>query len=275
MVTSNRRTLANQKNALKSTGPRTPAGKASSSANATQHGVLSRHLILPGEDRQDYDALLVQLLVEQKPVGTLEMTLVERMAIALWRQRRLITAEAAQLQLQQAEVSAANLIRIRQLTGINDLGYITAMSRESMPPLPDIEADLAECDRWLAEADMDMEQDIRSLPKRLPRLWSLLANELEVDTPAQACAHILNEADGWLLAWVTGVRHQTQDLRKIATALSQIRQAALLPQQSDVLSRYQTHLDNDLYKAMRALRDAQHDRFAQAALNATPIDPQP
>lgn len=275
MVTSNRRTIANQKNALKSTGPRTPEGKASSSANATQHGVLSRHLILLGEDRHDYDALFGQLLAEQKPVGTLEMTLVERMAIALWRQRRLISAEAAQLQLQQTEVSEADLFRIRRLTGIEDLCYLKAMSRESMPPLPDIEADLAECDRWLAEADMDLLEDIRTLPTRLPRLWRMLANELEVDTPEQACAQILNEADGLLLPCVKVVRHHTRDFLKIATALSQIRQAALLPQQSDVLSRYQTNLDNDLYKAMRALREAQHDRFDQAALNATPIDPQP
>ena len=85
MVTSSRRTLANQRNAIKSTGPLTTAGKASSSANAIQHGILSRHLILPGEDKEDYEALLNQLLMEQKPVGTLEMSLVERMAIALWR----------------------------------------------------------------------------------------------------------------------------------------------------------------------------------------------
>ena len=149
------------------------------------------------------------------------------------------------------------------------------MTRESMPVLADIEADLAACDTWLDESDMDVAQDIRSLPKRLPRLWRILAGEIEVETPAQACDHILKEADNWLFGWVTGVRHQTQDLLKIATARSQIRQAALLPQQSDTLSRYQTHLDNDLYKAMRALREAQHYRFDQAALSATLIDSSP
>ena len=120
---------------------------------------------------------------------------------------------------------------------------------------------------------MDVSLNIRSLPKRLPRLWQILAIEIEVKTPAQACDYILNEPDNWLFSWVTGVRHRTKNLLKIAIVLSQIRQAALLPQQSDTLSRYQTHLDNDLYKAMRALREAQHYRFDQAALNATPIDP--
>ena len=273
MVTSSRRALANQKNAIKSTGPRTSAGKASSSANAIQHGILSRHLILPGEEREDYDAVLNQLLMEQKPVGTLEMSLVERMAIALWRQRRLIAAEAAQLQLQQADVSGADLLRIQNLTGIDDPGYLKAMTRESMPVLADIEADLAACDTWLEDADMDVSLNIRSMPKRLPRLWQILTIEIQVETPAQACNYILNEPDYWLFNWVTGVRHQTKDLLKITSVLSQIRQAALLPQQSDTLSRYQTHLDNDLYKAMRALREAQNYRFDQAALNATPIDP--
>ena len=120
---------------------------------------------------------------------------------------------------------------------------------------------------------MDVSLNIRSLPKRLPRLWQILATEIEVETPAQAYDYILNEEDNWLFSWVTGVRHQTKDLLKLTSVLSQIRQAALLPQQSDTLSRYQTHLDNDLYKAMRALREAQHYRFDQAALNATPIVP--
>ena len=97
MTTSSRRKRSNQQNALKSTGPRTPAGKAASSANAVRHGILSRHLILPGESREEFDELLSLLLAEQKPVGTLESAIVERMAIALWRQRRLVAAESAQV----------------------------------------------------------------------------------------------------------------------------------------------------------------------------------
>ena len=88
MATSSRRTQVNQQNALKSTGPRTKEGKAASSVNAVQHGILSRHLNLPGESREEFDVLLLQLMTEQQPVGTLEQALVERMAVALRRQSR-------------------------------------------------------------------------------------------------------------------------------------------------------------------------------------------
>ena len=88
MVTPSRRTQANKQNAMQSTGPRTAAGKAASSSNAVQHGILSRHLILPGESRDEFDVLLQQLMTEQQPVGTLEQALVERMAVALRRQSR-------------------------------------------------------------------------------------------------------------------------------------------------------------------------------------------
>ena len=88
MATSSRRTQANHQNALKSTGPRTKEGKAASSVNAVQHGILSRHLILPGESREEFDVLLLQLMTEQQPVGTLEQALVERMAVPLWRRTR-------------------------------------------------------------------------------------------------------------------------------------------------------------------------------------------
>ncbi|HPB75711.1 MAG TPA: hypothetical protein PLY96_10720, partial [Chromatiaceae bacterium] len=43
---SNRQLEANRRNALRSTGPRTAAGKAVARDNARKHGFLSRHLII-------------------------------------------------------------------------------------------------------------------------------------------------------------------------------------------------------------------------------------
>ena len=37
--------------------------------NALQHGVLSRHTVLPWEDGEEYRALLEALVAEHKPVG--------------------------------------------------------------------------------------------------------------------------------------------------------------------------------------------------------------
>jgi hypothetical protein len=47
---SSRKRAANRANARKSTGPRTPEGKARSSRNAISHGIYCQNLLLPGED---------------------------------------------------------------------------------------------------------------------------------------------------------------------------------------------------------------------------------
>jgi hypothetical protein len=70
------------------TGPRTAAGKERSSLNALKHGLTSRRIVLPYENQAEYDALLKDLLDESQPVGTLEFELVNDIAAALWRLRR-------------------------------------------------------------------------------------------------------------------------------------------------------------------------------------------
>jgi len=70
------------------TGPRTSAGKERSSLNALKHGLTSRRVVLPYEDQAEYDRLLKELLDESKPAGTLEFELVNDIAAALWRLRR-------------------------------------------------------------------------------------------------------------------------------------------------------------------------------------------
>ncbi len=70
------------------TGPRTTAGKERSSLNALKHGLTSRRVVLPYENQAEYDALLKDLLEESQPVGTLEFELVNDIAAALWRLRR-------------------------------------------------------------------------------------------------------------------------------------------------------------------------------------------
>ena len=54
-------------------------------------------------------------------------------------------------------------------------------------------------------------------------------------------------------------------------AASHIRAARLLPAASEQLARYQTALDNDLYKVIRALHEAQTRRRELAVLNALPV----
>ena len=68
----NRQSEANRRNALRSTGPRTAAGKAVVRENALKHGFLSRHLIIEGESAEDFQQLLDELMAEYRHVGVVE-----------------------------------------------------------------------------------------------------------------------------------------------------------------------------------------------------------
>ncbi len=62
---SERKLEANRANARKSTGPRTPEGKARSSQNAYKHGLLARCIIPandPVEDPADFDSLIQAII---------------------------------------------------------------------------------------------------------------------------------------------------------------------------------------------------------------------
>jgi hypothetical protein len=68
----------------KSTGPRTPEGKARSSQNARTHGCTSRTLILPGERQEDYDRLVADWLHDYAPQVATAYELVVQTAQAHW-----------------------------------------------------------------------------------------------------------------------------------------------------------------------------------------------
>jgi hypothetical protein len=95
MPTSPARLAANRANALRSTGPRTPIGKAASSRNATQHGLLARGPLLPDEDPAEYEALGDRLLEHLEPAAGTEALLVDDILGLVWRLRRLARVEVA------------------------------------------------------------------------------------------------------------------------------------------------------------------------------------
>lgn len=64
--------------------------------NATRHGILSRHAVLPWEDRDTYDQLLADLSTEYSPRGPTERHLVEALATIMWRQQRVLLAESSE-----------------------------------------------------------------------------------------------------------------------------------------------------------------------------------
>src|SRR5215203_2951282 len=93
-MASDKKAEANRRNALKSTGPKTPEGKAAVRLNALKHGLLSQEILLPGEDEEALRELGEALRAELQPLGELESLFVDRIIASYWRLRRLGRVEA-------------------------------------------------------------------------------------------------------------------------------------------------------------------------------------
>ncbi len=80
--------LANRRNAAKSTGPKTPEGKAAVAKNATRHGLFSRYDVVISENQADFEGFRDDMLAELGPEGTIETVLAGRIVSLTWRLKR-------------------------------------------------------------------------------------------------------------------------------------------------------------------------------------------
>ena len=65
--------------------------------NAMKHGILSRLTVLPHEDQDEFADLLTTIAQEHNPVGPTEKHLVDELASIIWRKRRVLQAEGANI----------------------------------------------------------------------------------------------------------------------------------------------------------------------------------
>ncbi len=113
---------ANRRNARRSTGPRTARGKANSRRNALKHGFLAKELLIAGGEGKESSAEFAQLLQGLtdyfQPEGLPEELLVEQIAAAYWRLRRLHQHEVGEIRrrLDDAPTAVTNekLQRLKQ-----------------------------------------------------------------------------------------------------------------------------------------------------------------
>jgi len=84
---------ANRRNALLSTGPKTPEGKAAVSLNSLRHGLRARRVVLPGENPEEFQQLCDGLEAEWQPETPSERFYLEQMAINHWKLARMDAAE--------------------------------------------------------------------------------------------------------------------------------------------------------------------------------------
>ena len=89
--------MATKQNPNRCTGPKTPAGKAVSSMNALRTGLYACTVLLPGENRAEFDQLHDGIQSFYAPANPSEQKLVDEMAALEWKIWRVELIEAGVL----------------------------------------------------------------------------------------------------------------------------------------------------------------------------------
>ena len=261
-LTDDKRT-ANRRNARMSAGPKNAAGRKSVSQNARRHGLLSTHLVLENGSRQEFDVLLATLQQEMMPVGLIEQNLVERIAVTIWRQRWLVRAESANVELKQRLFDVKDsLMAATSLGGsVANKCLKDAMSSPHVMPKGDSErngkllaqlAELSACRDDLPLATIEEEFPLAN--REL--FWT-------TDGTLAGLEHQLAEEgigfNGYVSAIISVVKKQF-DKERIKELVNRYRDSAQVSTSVDLIGRYQSTLGNELYKALPAIREAQNWR---------------
>jgi len=106
--------LANRRNARKSTGPRTPQGRAAVSQNAVKHGLLTPHDVISSESQADFDLYRQQLLDELAPASPMESMLAERIVTLSWRLKRVCRIQNQAIDALNAAHTSSPLAKLTQ-----------------------------------------------------------------------------------------------------------------------------------------------------------------
>jgi hypothetical protein len=266
-MTTERQLLANRKNAQKSTGPRSVQGKEKVSRNRITHGILSNKLLLEGENPDEYQSLLDDLQAQMRPSGALELSLVEKIAVILWRQRRLAGAEAATIEL---ETHPSRIAReIESSLGLSGSGSEKIEPKDFEPPDQGEIEHLEWCRAVIAEYDAADELNPENLSKVAPLIYAQLVEDAETEekTLAEHFADMsLDEYVGRLVDWcheeIEELEEKMERYPVVAALSEKAKKKLCVPWQTlDVLTKYQTTLDDQLYKAMKALKETQEWRI--------------
>ena len=268
MSSSAQRLAANRTNARSSTGPITARGKSIAARNATQHGLLSARLLLDDEDGSEFQNLLGELMGSLHPADAVERLLVERIAVTAWRQQRLVRAETAKLTLARQPIKIAGAVSSEL-----ERGYSQKLELEDLSPFDRTQERW--CRRVIGEIEALDAFDLEILQQKAPLTYQQLASDAAEDqeTPEAHAAARDGGLAGYIVELSLWCRKQLTEAeaRPHILALAEharARNIVLPPDALETFSRYQTTLDNQLYKALKALREAQEWRLK--TLEASP-----
>ena len=187
------------------TGPVTAEGKQISSRNATTHGGTSEKLIVAGERREDFDALLNDLLEEYAPTTQQVRLMVEDAALArwfVWRKQRAFNAVEAVLYTAQPAQELWTAETYHQLALVDR--YKTAAERALKRTLQNLDASrrlelreqrhVISSKKEEAQAQLAIAKAEDALDQREQAQWKAACNGFDRPTLAQKITvHVTSE----------------------------------------------------------------------------------
>lgn len=228
--------------------------------NAMKHGILSRLAVLAHEDAGEFADLLAALVEEHQPAGATEMHLVEELATVIWRKRRVLLAEGANINqgLKGSARNAENVIPAAAPFEFGLSGKDTDL-RDLMDMTPE---EIAECQR---DTQLDLEatrkasailrrgganaydKALRALLTDSREWWEQYVEEEEYAATAEGLEEFIREhLEPLCMGMEKTARHH--EAIKVQ-ALGEGLQAHRL----EKLNRYETHLDRKFERTLAML----------------------
>ena len=248
---------ANRQNAKRSTGPISIQGKLKVSQNAITHGIFAASPLLPNENAEEFKNLCQGIAEVYPAVDAIAAGLVERIILAIWRQKRLRIAEAAKLQISMTpEIMAeeiSDLLRLPYSMRIN----AEAISQEQEDAYNYWKKVVKEFDRL----------NIKAAPSNLAQVSTGAPNvyyQLKQHALKSVASYdIFMKSPDKIIASLESIKKQAEDIvanneikHTAYTIAEQMKLAKLIPDSKsvDFLSKYQVQLDTDFYRAVDAYK---------------------
>jgi len=288
----------------RATGPRSVPGKDRIKHNALKHGIFSKAVLLKGESREEFVVLLKGLRTDIRPVGTLEETLVEKLAVLIWRYRRLIAFETGGIR-KNIEFPGSDETNDSREEGANKLtlevryigqpaewdprGLIRditdpTISRQCLELLNELQANIETAgfnpnkDREILRRIYGTEKHLRPTVRDEYEIWSNEAacsekepHKNEHASPKQRAAKILDA----IAKETKRLDNEDRERREIASAraeISRLRASVLRLPDLDRLLRYETNIDRAFDRTLSQLERVQRLRLGQPVLPAIKLD---
>jgi hypothetical protein len=291
-------------------GPKTEEGKAVVRWNATRHGISSPKPVVPGlEKQEDWESHLEGIMENLSPVGHLEVTLTERVALLSWRLHRVTRFETGAIAISQETIEDDIHDRDRFLSVLRHKGFESThpvdirfeakhykQAHSILRRFPSLGPDkilkgtdassvvwgvLMEAKKSVEEEIDDEALDLPGVPEDAPIEELPAMKVADVRGCVEAIAARVSLDPDELLEAATynagyQARHAAHKKEEVEQEISRKVRERILPDDKTLekISRYEAHLSRQLYHALHELENLQKYRTTGEGVPLARLDVQ-